>query len=151
MDILQNFSPVAQAGGTFIQVSTGLYSKLSEPCFQRLNPVQYTHASSCVSRQCLANVCVSQLCRYLRIITDQRQLVSSVGVLVRKLAAQGHLVQGLWHKIVRFVLRHPLRFAGLADPRWFLEVLRYDFMTLGYLPPPQLPLHGARCVRRRRV
>lgn len=150
LDIGQRFGVVQGAREQVVFVVTGVYSRLQEPCFQRLRPVHYTHASSCVSRQCMANIAVGQLSRFCILCSNPDRLRSAVGVLLTGLVQQGHQPANLWRYVKQYVRRHPLRVPGGVPCAGFLDSLRPTFIGLGFTPAVQTkPVNSGRRVRRR--
>ena len=103
LDLLQEFRNV----GGLLRVDTSLYDKRAEPAFSGVHMVQYTHASSALSRSCLSNIPKAQLARLLRIHSQSMPCALAVVVMLRKLVQQGHPPAVLWKVVSAYLSTRP--------------------------------------------
>jgi hypothetical protein len=83
--------------------TTHLYDKRRDRVYHGLAYVQYTHATSNLSKDCLYNIVTGQGCRFSRIIMDRDNIKDEVKILLEKLVSQGYIVKPLLKRYKRFV------------------------------------------------
>ena len=119
MDILHIFF----AQGAFMLATTQLYDKRRERIFQGVDFVQYSHATTCLSKECLYNILTGQLHRFSRLIMDQSNFTTEVSLLLVKLHRQGFKQQPLLARFKRFVKNRPYLFGGVGWPALYEGVV----------------------------
>ena len=115
MDLLQVFFQ----RGLVMVGTTRLYDKRREHTFDGLDYVQYSHATTCLSSQCLHNILIGQLCRFSLLIMDKDNFISEVAILLQKLLHQGFKLQPLLARYKRFLKHHPQLYGGVGWPELF--------------------------------
>jgi hypothetical protein len=110
MDALQ----VYWEEGGVMQGTTQLYDKRREQVFHDIDYVQYTHATTGLSKACLYNILVGQVCRFSRVILDKENFTAEVAILLDKLRGQGYRLAPLLHRYKRYLKRRPILYGGVG-------------------------------------
>jgi hypothetical protein len=88
--------------GLVVFVDTLLYDKRRQSCYADIPIVQYTHATSNLSRGCVYNILVGQLHRFSRLISVVENYVFEVSLLLEKLLGLGYCFRPLLRKLKTF-------------------------------------------------
>jgi hypothetical protein len=111
MDVLQVFSDIAG----YMVGTTHLYDKRRERVFHHIDFVQYTHSTSALSRECLANILTAQVIRFTNIIMSRPNFIAEVIIMLGKLRQQGYKLVPLLHKYKRVLSGRTLSY---GDGHW---------------------------------
>ena len=115
--------PTGEAGSVVV-VRTHLYDKRRQDCYADIPIVQYTHITSNLSTSCVYNILVSQLHRFMQIITDVHNYSKEVGICIGKLMHNGYCLRPLMQKLRAFQHTHVQAFPDLAEHKIILNVRR---------------------------
>jgi len=111
MEVLQMYK---EGSDGVMAGTTHLYDKRREPTFQGIDYVQYTHATTGLSKACLYNILVGQVCRFSRVIMDKRNFAVEVATLLEKLRAQGYRLPPLLQRYKRYLKHRPHLYGGVG-------------------------------------
>ena len=117
------FQPTGEAGSVVV-VRTHLYDKRRQDCYADIPIVQYTHITSNLSTSCVYNILVSQLHRFMQIITDVHNYSKEVGICIGKLMHNGYCLRPLMQKLRAFQHTHVQAFPDFAEHKIILNVRR---------------------------
>jgi hypothetical protein len=110
MDVLQVFW---EWEGIMLS-TTELYDKRRDKIYSDIDYIQYAHATTCLSRDCLQNILTGQVCRFSRIIMEQGNFTTEVAILLHKLQGQGFKLQPLLVRYKRYIKSRPQLFGGVG-------------------------------------
>jgi hypothetical protein len=101
--------------GLVVMVDTLLYDKRRQTCYADIPIVQYTHATSNLSRGCIYNILVGQLHRFSRLISVVDNYVSEVSLLMEKLLGLGYCFRPLLRRLKDFQHTYVQFYPQMAD------------------------------------
>ena len=110
MDVLKVF----WEQGVTMMGTTRLYDKRRDRIYAGLDYQQYSHATTCLSKDCLYNIFTGQTLRFCRIIMDKHNFISEVVILIGKLLGQGFKLQPLLQRYKRLLINWPHLYGGVG-------------------------------------